>query len=57
MEVGVALKLEQIDRSKVKRAIKALEEAIFKFQQHGFYDEDWIEEMKLAAIDLEDLLE
>ena len=51
------MKLEQIDRSKVKRAIKALEEEIFKFQQHGFYDEDWIEEIKLAAVDLEDLLE
>jgi hypothetical protein len=51
------MKLEQIDRSKVKRAIKALEEAIFKLQQHGFTNDDWIEEIKLAAVDLEDLLE
>ena len=58
MEVGVALKLEGTDRSIVKRAIKALEEAVFKFQQHGFdLDDDWLEELKLAAVDLEDLLE
>ena len=57
MEVGVALKLEGTDRSIVKRAVKALEEAIFKAQQHGFADNEWLEELKLAAVDLEDLLE
>lgn len=52
------MKLEGKDRAVVKRAIKALEEAAFKFQQHGFdLDEDWLEELKLAALDLEELLE
>jgi hypothetical protein len=44
-------------RAIVKRAIKALEEALYKFQQHGFREEDWIEEIRLAALDLEELLE
>jgi hypothetical protein len=51
------MKLEQTDRSKVKRAIKALEEAIYKLQQYGCTNDDWIEEIKLATVDLEDLLE
>lgn len=52
------MKLQGNDRAVVKRAVKALEEAIFKFQQHGFNDnEDWLEELKLAAVELEDLLE
>jgi hypothetical protein len=55
MEVGVALEGNQ--RAIVKRAIKALEEALYKFQQHGFREEDWVEEIRLAALDLEELLE
>ena len=51
------MKLEGEDRAKVKRAVKALEEAIFKAQQHGFVDNEWLEELKLAAVELEDLLE
>lgn len=51
------MKLEGEDRAKVKRAVKALEEAIFKAQQHGFADNEWLEELKLAAVELEDLLE
>ena len=52
------MKLEGKDRAIVKRAVKALEEAVFKFQQHGFdLDDDWLEELKLAALDLEELLE
>ena len=52
------MKLEGTDRSIVKMAIKALEEAVFKFQQHGFdLDDEWLEELKLAAVELEDLLE
>lgn len=51
------MKLQGSDRAVIKRAVKALEEAIFKFQQHDFDDNEWIEEMKLAALALEDLLE
>lgn len=41
----------------IKRAIKALDEALFKFNQLGKYDEDWLEEIRLASLALEDLVE
>lgn len=49
-------KLQGEQKAIVKRAMKALEEALYKFQQHGFREEDWLEEIRLAALDLEDLL-
>lgn len=57
MEVGVEVKkVEGQQRAIVKRAMKALEEALYKFQQHGFREDDWLEEIRLAALELEDLL-
>ena len=41
----------------IRRAIKALDEALFKFQQFGKHDEDWLEEIRLASLALEDLVE
>lgn len=45
-------------KSIIRRAIKALDDALFRFQQHGFNpDADWLEEIRLASLNLEELLE
>ena len=45
------------ERVAIKRAIKALDDALFRFNQKGIYEEDWLEEIRLASIALEELLE
>lgn len=44
-------------RAIIKRAIKALDDALFRFNQKGVFDEDWLEELRLASLALEDLIE
>lgn len=42
----------------IKRAIIALDDALFRFQQHNFdLNADWLEEIRLSSLALEDLLE
>lgn len=45
------------ERVVIKRAIKALDDALFRFNQKGVYEEDWLEEIRLASLALEELLE
>jgi hypothetical protein len=45
------------ERVAIKRAIKALDDALFRFNQKGVYEEDWLEEIRLASLALEELLE
>jgi hypothetical protein len=45
------------ERAVIKRAIKALDDALFRFNQKGIFDQDWLEEIRLASLALEDLLE
>jgi len=45
------------ERAAIKRAIKALDDALFRFNQKGIFDQDWLEEIRLASLALEDLLE
>jgi hypothetical protein len=57
MEDGVDNKLTTEQRVAIKRAIKALDDALFRFNQKGVFEEDWLEEIRLASLALEELLE
>jgi hypothetical protein len=44
-------------RAIIKRAIKALDDALFRFNQKGIFEEDWLEEIRLSSLALEELIE
>lgn len=45
------------ERMIIKRAIKALDDALFRFNQKGIFEEDWLEEIRLSSLALEELIE
>jgi hypothetical protein len=50
--------LQPEQRAVIRRAIQALDEALFKLQQKGkSRDDDWLEEIRLASLALEELLD
>ena len=57
MEDGVDSNLTPNQRMIIKRAIKALDDALFRFNQKGVFDEDWLEELRLSSLALEELIE